>query len=293
MTLSRLRAWIRKYGTFGVLIAAAILTLRLLWPRYRPASLCMCGLLLLFGGCVLFWPHSSRPSSPTLPTSVGTARPSTQLVVSVSPEEEASQDFITALELLDTTAARAALKAGVDPKVKMESEYTKGKVSAFLFLLGRQMGRNSAEEAPELNKLLLDHGADPNEADEEGAPPLVLMAELDYTTTLRYLLEHGADIHAKDRNRWTALHYAVLNNNVKAVALLLARGADVNVCNNDGETPLMLHNPRNAELAKDESNRRFTIYHPLDEQAIRRLKQVAKADEKRIIRMLHKVGTLK
>lgn len=294
MTPSRLRAWIRKYGTVGVLMAGAVLAWHLLWTRYRLRSLSICGLLLLGGVCLLFWPHPPRPVAPVL---LSPAKPLPKPVVPADPREQANQALIMALRGLDTEAVRDALKAGANPNYKTKCEYTEGMESALEVLIGKQMQGNAHEEAPELNKLLLDYGADPNAGKEEGESPLVLMADFDYTTTVRYLLEHGADINAKDSQRCTALHYAVWHNNVKAVALLLTWGADVNVRDDRGKTPLMLHNPANTEINEDE-RRRCGLwlaegdpgYHLFDAQKIRRLKRVGKADEKKIIRMLRRAG---
>jgi ankyrin repeat protein len=43
---------------------------------------------------------------------------------------------------------------------------------------------------------------------------------------LARLLDAGADPNQRGLNDWTALHFAVVETNVEAVRLLLARGAD-------------------------------------------------------------------
>jgi hypothetical protein len=53
------------------------------------------------------------------------------------------------------------------------------------------------------------------------------------------LIEGGADVEAKDpATGASALHYAVMKDNIALVGLLLARGADVNSRTKSGTTPL-------------------------------------------------------
>ncbi len=53
------------------------------------------------------------------------------------------------------------------------------------------------------------------------------------------LVESGADIEAKDPGSGaSALHYAVMKDNIALVGLLLQRGADVNSRTRSGTTPL-------------------------------------------------------
>jgi len=53
------------------------------------------------------------------------------------------------------------------------------------------------------------------------------------------LLENGADVNAKNNNGETCLYYATKENNIEIVQLLLENGADINAINNYGKTPLI------------------------------------------------------
>ena len=84
---------------------------------------------------------------------------------------------------------------------------------------------------------LLAIGADPNGHDNDGFPPLIAAlckthphpgspARDDVVEVIARLLDAGADPNQRGLNDWTALHMAVVETNVEAVRLLLARGAD-------------------------------------------------------------------
>jgi ankyrin repeat protein len=84
---------------------------------------------------------------------------------------------------------------------------------------------------------LLASGADPNGHDNDGFPPLIAAlckthpqagspARDDVVDVMARLLDAGADPNQRGLNDWTALHVAVVETNVGAVRLLLARGAD-------------------------------------------------------------------
>lgn len=85
--------------------------------------------------------------------------------------------------------------------------------------------------------LLLEKGADPNRAAEDGRKPLMLAARGGFTGIVRALLDNGADIdglNADDGS--TALMWAANNGRLKIVELLIERGADVSIVAEDGWT---------------------------------------------------------
>jgi ankyrin repeat protein len=93
-------------------------------------------------------------------------------------------------------------------------------------------------------KELLEMGANTNYDDHAGFPSLIaaLSAErrTDKLDLLELLLAHGANIQQRGHNDWTPLHWAAAHNDVKSVAFLLSRGADLNARTriDNYETPL-------------------------------------------------------
>ena len=75
--------------------------------------------------------------------------------------------------------------------------------------------------------------------ESSGVSTLYLAANGGYETLARQLLDRDPLIDERSRGQGAiALSAAVAQNHVEVVRLLLDRGADVNVANNDGETPL-------------------------------------------------------
>jgi ankyrin repeat protein len=77
---------------------------------------------------------------------------------------------------------------------------------------------------------LLELGADPNYEDRAGFPSLIAALSCgdraDRHDIVKLLLDHGADLQQRGINDYTPLHYAAAQQDTKAIALLLARGAD-------------------------------------------------------------------
>ena len=96
-----------------------------------------------------------------------------------------------------------------------------------------------AVAVPDLVRLLLDYGADPNLPDHVGETPLHYAAKVDALDAARMLLDGGAD-HSRTDNfaGYQPLHWAVGAASTEMVRLLLEHGADINAQDLNRNTPL-------------------------------------------------------
>jgi ankyrin repeat protein len=106
--------------------------------------------------------------------------------------------------------------------------------------------------------LLLARGADANAA--AGNPsrvrPLHSAAAARATGIVRLLLEHGADVDGAQEKGYTALHSAALNGDLETIEVLLAHGANRELRSEDGKTAFDYA----AEAGKSEAAAR--LQHP-------------------------------
>jgi uncharacterized protein len=104
---------------------------------------------------------------------------------------------------------------------------------------------------PELMRLLLENGADPKIANEDGTTPLMVAAGTGLrfpgespgnpqkaAEAVKICLEQGLDPNAVDDGKETALHGAAYWDSPEAIRLLAAAGAKLDAVNERGWTPL-------------------------------------------------------
>ncbi|EFA07512.1 pyrexia [Tribolium castaneum] len=93
--------------------------------------------------------------------------------------------------------------------------------------------------APEIVKLLLDHGAAVNvQCGTDKLTPLHLAAEDSDAESARLLIDAGAQLTSENHKKQTPLHLAALSQCSETLELLLARGCNPNARDADGRTPL-------------------------------------------------------
>jgi ankyrin repeat protein len=157
--------------------------------------------------------------------------------------------------------ADALLKAGADPNARIKENHLLGPdgypfsmESVTPFILA------AASADVEMMQLLKSAGADINVTTSEGTTPLIAAAQFACTGTCAYqeggnvanpagvavalravetllAMKPDIDLNARDKSGRTAMHMAAFTGADKVVRYLAGRGADVNVKDENGETP--------------------------------------------------------
>lgn len=136
-----------------------------------------------------------------------------------------SEDFFRAVNVDNAGLVKELLGRGLDPNAPSE----KGQTGLYLAL------RDGSPKAAAV--LMADPRTQidlPNASDET---PLMMAALRGEKQLAQALLDRGAKLN---RPGWTPLHYAASGPHTDLVALLLARGAEVEARSPNGTTPLMM-----------------------------------------------------
>ena len=132
----------------------------------------------------------------------------------------------------DVRAARTLVADGADVNAKDDSEQ-----SAYL------IATSEIGDDPRLLELTLDAGADVDAKDSFNGTGLIRAAERGYVRVVRRLLATDIDLDHVNRLGWTALLEAIVlgeggRAHTDTVRLLVDAGADVNLPDREGTTPL-------------------------------------------------------
>ncbi|AKQ61363.1 ankyrin repeat domain-containing protein [Bordetella hinzii] len=127
-------------------------------------------------------------------------------------------------------AARVLIEAGADVNAQ-------NRMLDSAYLLAGARGYN------EILRLTLDHGADLKSANRYGGTALIPACERGHVETVDLLLKAGVDPDHVNRLGWTGLLEAIILSDggprhQAIVRRLIAAGADVNLADGDGVTPL-------------------------------------------------------
>ena len=170
------------------------------------------------------------------------------------------KSFFAAAQARDALAINAFFDAGINPNAQnsegrtvLISAAARGELDVVKVLLSRGVDINvkdnrgytalaHAIEAryPEVEEALLNRPEiNPNVGGLLGRPILLAYVWRDNKKATETLLARGADVNLVDADGDTALHGAAETGNVEIMRLLLDKGANLNAKNKQGGTPLM------------------------------------------------------
>ena len=123
-------------------------------------------------------------------------------------------------------AAFALLAAGADANLTCE-------------LLNESVMHKAAEKGhADILRAAIEHGADTNVVDRYGGTPLLKAVESNEVKAIGVLVEAGADIDRRIAGYQSVVHVAAFNRVAEALIALSKHGADFNIQDIEGETPL-------------------------------------------------------
>lgn len=200
-------------------------------------------------------PLSSLFSALCLALTLGAATPA-----GAEPQPEA---LLAAARLGDNDAVRTLLRAGsaIDPRdaagnTPLLLATAKGHTTTALVLIEAGADVNLKNDMQDSAYLLagargeldivratIEHGANLKSTNRYGGTALIPACERGHVATVKLLLEAGVDPDHVNRLGWTGLLEAILLSDggprhQEIVALLIAHGADVNLPDGDGVSPL-------------------------------------------------------
>jgi ankyrin repeat protein len=145
---------------------------------------------------------------------------------------ELDRQLIAAAYANDVAEAERLIEAGANVNAKDETVQ-----SAYL------IATSEVGDDPRLLELTLANGADVRSLDSYDGTGLIRAADRGYTTIVARLLETDVDVDHVNRLGWTALLEAIILGDgdaahVEVVRQLVEAGADVNLADGQGVTPL-------------------------------------------------------
>ncbi len=127
---------------------------------------------------------------------------------------------------------RILVKYGADVNCTVTPSFHKDDLAEILLIVAAKRGDTRSL------RLLVESGADVNQADNKGQTPLLVSAKTNDAACMQLLVEAGADVNHADFMSHTALGVAAEYMSPLCVKLLLESGANVNHIDSDGYTAL-------------------------------------------------------
>ncbi|XP_059488485.1 uncharacterized protein LOC132204174 isoform X2 [Neocloeon triangulifer] len=168
-------------------------------------------------------------------------------------------------------------KKGKEGKTALHWAAQKGHIAVAKFLLSKGADVNALNDDndtpltlaahfsnEETCRFLVDSGADLSAVDSDGDDALNLACLTGKLDNVQYLLGlNGFSVEKKGKQGKTALHWAAQKGHMAVTKFLLSKGADVNILNDDNDTPLTL-----VARFSNEEMCRFLVHHGADLSAV-------------------------
>jgi uncharacterized protein len=166
---------------------------------------------------------------------------------------------------------KVLLKHGADPNARIHQEkQTVRALNEVSFQGATPLALAAEVNNLEAVKVLVEGGADPTIATEQGTTPLILAAggatdeqrprtaeeRAVAVHTARFLVEHGVDVNAVGAFGWTAIHTASYQGLNDVVEYLAGKGGKLDTLDELGQTPLSISL---SVLTKEAGARRLQI----------------------------------
>lgn len=147
--------------------------------------------------------------------------------------EEAQKKLCIAITAKNIVEVQKALKAGADVTVESSSSSTGRRCPPIVQAV--------VVDSSDIAQLLLEHGADVNQAGkEDGTTALLTAAENGFDRLCELLLSLGAESEKPNHKGWTPLMAAASNGHLSVCQMLMDQGvSEIDSTDPEGLTPLM------------------------------------------------------
>jgi hypothetical protein len=190
--------------------------------------------------------------------------------------------LFSCIRMDDQRGVAWCLKHGANPNAKRKNQYKIAKTALSMAA--------SNNENPEIVKILLDAGADPNIPDGDGGTPLHEACDryrTDETGIPEALIEAGANVNARGRSGNTPLHVAARDNSLHHCRLLVSKGADITIKNDSKSLPINMTDEVDTKVVIDPTviaNPVCRVCH-LNGKALQKCRRMPKIQRTRIVRV--------
>ncbi len=162
-----------------------------------------------------------------------------------SPDEETTiYPLMLAVRFGDETIIRQIVDAGADVTLRPETTTVETEPSSGTPPLVELAIKAESEEIASLVFLLVENGADPNGTDSNGNTALSFLGE--YPSVIEELITHGADVNLANKDGLSPLMLAS-SKYPQSVEVLLDAGADPNATSSEVSSPMLAASARHTD----------------------------------------------